>query len=295
VYTKENTKNDITKSLNSSITTTTMKSFWGNMMYKLMIVEDEPVIRSGLKEYFDWKELGVDTIVEAENGKDGVDTALVESPHLVITDIRMPVMDGLEMIGHLRSKLPETLFIILTGHSEFEYAQRAIHYGGVHDYLLKPLQYEKSLSVIVECIEKIRIKQLAFQETIKSTIEILDTSLILNKMESLAEEDLQLFKKIETYIKKNINQELTLSMVADHFFYNPSYLSRLFKTKLNVNYMTFVSEIRIRHALECLKESKYSISDVSLMCGYKSYKHFVKLFKNISQMTPTEYRKQLRI
>ncbi|MGB3100781.1 MAG: response regulator, partial [Psychrobacillus psychrotolerans] len=66
-------------------------------MYKLMIVEDEPVIRSGLKQYFDWKELGVETIVEAENGKDGVDTALIELPHLIITDIRMPVMDGLEM------------------------------------------------------------------------------------------------------------------------------------------------------------------------------------------------------
>lgn len=264
-------------------------------MYKLMIVEDEPVIRSGLKQYFDWKELGVQTIVEAENGKDGVDTALVELPHLVITDIRMPVMDGLEMIGHLRSKLPETLFIILTGHSEFEYAQKAIHYGGVHDYLLKPLQYEKSFSVIVECIEKIRMKQRASQGTLENTIDILGNSLLLTKMESLSHEDLQLFKKMESYIKKHINQELTLNMVADHFFYNPSYLSRLFKSKLNINYMTFVSEIRIRYALECLKESKHSINDVSLMCGYKSYKHFVKLFKSISQMTPTEYRKRLRI
>ncbi|MEK5148413.1 response regulator [Psychrobacillus sp. FSL K6-4615] len=265
------------------------------MMYKLMIVEDEPVIRSGLKQYFDWKELGVETIVEAENGKDGVDTALIELPHLIITDIRMPVMDGLEMIGHLRPKLPDAIFIILTGHSEFEYAQKAIHYGGVHDYLLKPLQYDKSFSVIVECIEKIRKKQLGSPETIESTQNILDSSLILNRMETLSQEDLQLFKKIESYIKKHINQELTLNMVADHFFYNPSYLSRLFKTKLNMNYMTFVSEIRIRYALECLKESKYSINDVSLMCGYKSYKHFVKLFKSISQMTPTEYRKQLRI
>lgn len=260
-----------------------------------MIVEDEPVIRSGLKQYFEWQELGVQTIVEAENGKDGVDKALIELPDLVITDIRMPVMDGLEMIGHLRTKLPDTLFIILTGHSEFEYAQKAIHYGGVHDYLLKPLQYEKSLSVIVQCIEKIRIRQLPSQETIENSIDILGNSLILNKMESLSQEDFQLFKKMETYIKKHINQELTLNMVAEHFFYNPSYLSRLFKTKLNINYMAFVSEIRIRYALECLKESRYSINDVSLMCGYKSYKHFVKLFKNISQMTPTEYRKQLRL
>ncbi|MEK3975697.1 response regulator transcription factor [Psychrobacillus sp. FSL K6-1267] len=264
-------------------------------MYKLMIVEDEPIIRSGLKHYFDWKELGIQTIVEAENGKNGVDIALVELPHLVITDIRMPVMDGLEMIGSLRTKLPETLFIILTGHSEFEYAQRAIQYGGVHDYLLKPLQYENSFSVIKECIEKIRVKQLESKVNTEKNIDLLGTSQLLKKMEFLTQEDLQLFKKIESYIKKHINQELTLNMVAEHFFYNPSYLSRLFKTKLNMNYMTFVSEIRIGYALECLKESKYSITEVSLMCGYKSYKHFVKLFKSVSQMTPTEYRKQLRI
>ena len=135
-----------------------------------MIVEDEPLIRSGLKQYFDWKELGVHTIIEAENGKDGMDTALIELPHLVITDIRMPVMDGLEMIGQLRSKLPDTLFIILTGHNEFAYAQKAIHYGGVYDYLLKPLQYEISFSVIVNCLEKIRLKQL----TSKSIERLLD-------------------------------------------------------------------------------------------------------------------------
>lgn len=260
-----------------------------------MIVEDEPIIRSGLTHYFDWKELGIQTIVEAENGKDGVDKALIELPHLVITDIRMPIMDGLEMIGHLRTKLPETLFIILTGHSEFEYAQRAIHFGGVHDYLLKPLQYEKSFSVILECIEKIRMKQIESKVNKRINRDILGNSLLMSKMESLTNEDFILFNKIESYILKHINQDLTLNMVAEHFFYNPSYLSRLFKTKLNINYMTFVSEIRIRYALECLKESKYSITDVSVMCGYKSYKHFVKLFKSVSHMTPTEYRKQLRI
>ena len=266
-------------------------------MYKLMIVEDEPVIRSGLKQYFDWKELGIQTIVEAENGQDGIDTALIELPHLVITDIRMPIMDGLEMIGHLRTKLPETLFIILSGHNEFEYAQRAIHYGGVHDYLLKPLQYEKSLAVIVSCIQKIHTKQLGLKSNQDELIIPKNTHapLFLNWKDQLNLEDLQLFSKIEEYIKQHMDQELTLNMVADYFFYNPSYLSRLFKTKLNKNYMTFVSEIRINYALEHLKSSKYSVLDVSLLCGYKSYKHFVKVFKSITQMTPTEYRKQLRL
>lgn len=260
-----------------------------------MIVEDEPLIRAGLKQYFDWKELGVHTIVEAENGKDGMETALIELPHLVITDIRMPIMDGLEMIGQLRPKLPETLFIILSGHNEFEYAQKAIHYGGVYDYLLKPLQYEKSFSVIVNCIDKIKEKQQrlqSFEQLVEKKFkeEVRDSLHLPN-----TDRDLQLFTQIEAYIKQHIDQELTLNMVAEHFFYNPSYLSRLFKTKLNKNYMTFVSEIRINYARQYLKIPQYAVSDIAIMCGYKSYKHFVKVFKDITQMTPTEYRKQLRL
>lgn len=260
-----------------------------NSMCKLMIVEDEPMIRAGLKEYFDWKALGVHTIVEAENGREGVDRALVELPDLVITDIRMPIMDGLEMIAQLRTQLPETLFIILSGHNEFEYAQKAIHYGGVYHYLLKPLQYETSFSVITNCIEKIKGNQL-----MRKNDKHPEKSLTDKPDEVEPDPDIQLFTKIEAYIKKHIDGDLTLNQVADHFFYNPSYLSRLFKTKLNKNYMSFVTEIRIDYAKQYLHIPQYAVADISKMCGYKSYKHFVKVFKDVTQMTPTEYRKQLR-
>ncbi|MFS0862024.1 response regulator [Fredinandcohnia sp. 179-A 10B2 NHS] len=255
-------------------------------MYKLMITEDEPLVRAGLKQYFDWESLGVCAIVEAENGKEGMEVALRERPDLVITDIRMPEMDGLEMIEKLREELPDTVFIVLTGYSEFSYAQKAIRYGGVHDYLVKPLEYEESLTAVTNCIKKLEQRKLDANQTKNESSIPVDTT-DLN--------DFQLFNKIETFIRENIDQELTLNTVAEHFFYNPSYLSRLFKTKLNKNYMTFVSEIRVQFAKECLSQSRYSVTDVSKLCGYKSYKHFVKIFKSVSQLTPTEYRKKIRM
>jgi len=199
------------------------------------------------------------------------------------------------MIGELRSQLPDTLFIILTGYNEFEYAQRAIHYGGVHDFLLKPLQYDNSFPVIEKCIEKIRLRQLALQ-TLDPLAESAPNEENGNSIHlSDKDQDLQLFTQIEAYIKEHMDQELTLNRVAEHFFYNPSYLSRLFKAKLDKNYMTFVSEIRIQHAQQCLEIPQHSVMDVSVLCGYKSYKHFVKVFKSVTQMTPTDYRKQLRL
>ena len=261
-------------------------------IYKLMIVEDEPFTRAGLKKYFNWKELGVHTIVEAENGKVGLTTALIERPDLVITDIRMPIMDGLEMIGQLRPTLPNTQFIILSGHNEFEYAQKALHYGGVYDYLLKPLQYDQSLAVITNCLAQIGEMRNESRIVEKSSdIVVKENQLLTEPIER--EKGLELFIQIEAYIEQHINQDLTLNKVAEHFFYNPSYLSRLFKSKLNQNYMSFVSEIRIKSAQKYLENPNYSVAEVSEKCGYKSYKHFVKVFKRITNLTPTEYRKQL--
>ncbi|MCR8660206.1 response regulator [Paenibacillus endoradicis] len=120
-------------------------------MFKLMLVEDEPIIREGLKYYFDWENLHFTKIIEAENGQEGIELALKERPDLIITDIRMPVMNGLDMIEQLRSQLPHSLFVILTGYSDFEYAKRAIKLGGITEYLLKPLQYDISLASIEKC------------------------------------------------------------------------------------------------------------------------------------------------
>jgi len=117
----------------------------------------------------------------------------------------------------------------------------------------------------------------------------------LNKDNVDDSQENKLFDEIRSFIIQNIDQYLTLNIVAERFYYNPSYLSRLFKIKLDKNYMTFVTEVRIDYAQQCLKDPHHSITEVSEMCGYKNYKHFVKLFKNITQMTPTEYRKQLRM
>lgn len=106
------------------------------------------------------------------------------------------------------------------------------------------------------------------------------------------QQDVIIFEHIESFIRENIDQDISLQMVADRFFYNPSYLSRLFKRKLNKNYMRFVTEIRIEYAKECLKKPEYLVTDVCTMCGYKSYKHFVKTFRSVTNMTPSDYRKQ---
>src|SRR5690606_7810924 len=117
-----------------------------------------PIIREGLKHYFDWESLHFQSIIEASNGLEGLSLARQEQPELIITDIRMPLMSGLDMIEQLRDELPNSLFVILTGYSDFEYAQRAIKLGGITEYLVKPLQYDISLSAIERCTTQLKAR-----------------------------------------------------------------------------------------------------------------------------------------
>lgn len=263
-------------------------------MYRLMIVEDETLIRAGLMKYFNWEELGFSEITEAENGLDALIMAKETKPDFILTDIRMPKMDGLQLIEELRSHLPDCIFVILSGYEDFSYARKAITLG-VTSYLIKPLQYEESLETIRQAVCKmVQIKQdrqkraFAEQVLLEKEIQVKEKYLA----ESAAGED-PIFSRIESYILKNIDKDISLNMIATAFYYNPAYLSRLFKSKLNKNYITFLTEVRIKFAKERLRNPSFSVSEVGSICGYQSYKHFVKNFKKVTGITPSDYRKRI--
>lgn len=542
-------------------------------MYKLMIVEDEPLIRAGLKVYFNWEAFGITTIIEAANGEEGIVQGLIHKPDLIITDIRMPELDGIQMIEQLRPRLVNSIFIILSGYEDFNYAQQAIRLG-VSDYLIKPLQYEESETTISRCMEGLAARQyeqellvnrnrwmeesqkwkhsrfmkawleheqdmteeewllqceahqiptegyaflpivwafvpllpqqhdsesawlqtaermidqclvlaqsplhyhcysyvtgskvymlLAVEQEsspdlasvnallkpideymnllssssiyisigtestrlseMKDAMRVADSTvyyryfkpdqhvfsssqyasmkgypfslsedhkrMLIQSMEQadhpkihdlmqrfahdiehqahmatpemmftfiqevigicmrfvhtkgIAIEEIyskklysfsflddfmsiadifewlskfilqlsmsfqsikqthsgsehQIFEQIEAFIMEHLDQEISLQMVADRFYYNPAYLSRLFKAKWQINFLHLLTDIRIRQAKEYLKQPKYHIAEIGEMCGYKSYKHFVKTFKKVTLVTPTDYRKSL--
>ena len=117
-------------------------------MIKVMIADDEPFIRQGLKILINWEQYGFEICGEAANGKEALELMEREEYDLVITDIKMPGMNGLELIEHTWEKVSRhTRFIILSGFYEFEYARKAIKYGVV-DYVLKPVQMEELIRAL---------------------------------------------------------------------------------------------------------------------------------------------------
>lgn len=124
-------------------------------MIKMMVVDDEPVIREGIVTVVDWQSLGIEVVGTAGNGRDGMARALAKKPDIVITDIRMPIMDGIHFARELKEKLPKVRVVFLTGYNEFAYAREAIRIGAA-DYLLKPVNTEDLTGLVGRLADEVR-------------------------------------------------------------------------------------------------------------------------------------------
>lgn len=140
------------------------------MNYQVLIVDDKPLIRRSLKETIDWKKLNCVVAGEAQNGKEAVELVKKFHPELVISDIKMPGMDGLELTEFIKKESPDTQVIIITGYQEFEYARKALSLG-VIDLVLKPLRNEDMENKIAKAIQVFQ-EQTEMKEAVRSVRQV---------------------------------------------------------------------------------------------------------------------------
>jgi len=236
----------------------------------LIIIDDEPKARKGLLKLLGsnggWKVLGA--FEEAMAAM----KFMYENPvDVMITDIRMPEISGLELIHQIRQINQEVQIIIISGYSNFSYAQKAIELG-VRRYLTKPTNTKELISILTTIEEE-------FSEKIQKEIEKPD----------IKTSNLIVAKTIE-YIEINYSRKITLKGMADELYISPNYLCRLFKRHTNKNLMEYVTGYRMNKAKKYLKDIQYKVSEVAEMTGYNDTKYFSSTFKKIYKMTPLEYR-----
>lgn len=245
-------------------------------MYRLMLVEDETIIRRGIRNGFDWQGLGFNVAYEAGNGKKALEQldALPEDelPDIILLDIQMPVMNGVELMHHLAERYPSIKVVVLSGYSEFEYAQQALNFGAV-GYLLKPTQK----SEIAEMFEKVRA--------------LLD-DLHKQPSESVPLRVDPVTEKIRNYMEEHYCEKISLETLAEYLYMNPTYLSTLFKQKMGESFKNYLISLRVEKAKHLLLETDLKIYTVAKLVGYEDFRYFSKMFKNITGMTTLEYRSQ---
>lgn len=126
-------------------------------MYRCLIVDDEKISRDGIAQSIDWQNLGIEIVGLAKNGAEGLAMFRETTPEIVLSDIQMPIMDGLALAKKIKTQAPETKIIILSAFGEFSYAQEAIQHG-VQNYLLKPIDEKELEEALIKLLQEIQIE-----------------------------------------------------------------------------------------------------------------------------------------
>lgn len=236
-------------------------------MFKVVFVDDEFLIVEGLKTVIDWESYNICVAGTASNASDGISLVKETNPDILITDIRMRGMNGLEMLGHLKEAGYKGYIIILSGYQEFEYAQKAIE-NGVYRYLLKPVDIPVFTNIIQDISEKLSEQ--------KSEVEMFDSGL----------------EKAVSYIESHFKEDISLNKIAEMFHFEASYFSKLLKKRFGMTYTEYVTTLRINMAKDYLKKTDYSIEKIAFIVGYKDDKYFREIFKKYVGVSPARYRKE---
>ena len=245
-----------------------------------MIVDDEKYVRMGIKNDTDWALIGCEVVAEASNGEMALDMAGQFRPDLVISDIKMPKMDGIELAGRLLEKYPDTKVIFLTAYNEFEYARQAVRLG-VSDYLLKPF-HDGELEGAIQRLLHLHPNASAAQAELENEM------IPLKRKEEIENRYVQ--AAIE-YIEKNYSdKDFSIGKLSESISVSEGHISRLFKAETEISINNYLTRYRIRKAMDFLKDVQSKVYEVAEKVGYQDIAYFSNTFKKLVGTAPSEYQ-----
>ena len=236
---------------------------------RVLLVDDEIMIREGFKRLFDWQAHDCEVVGEAADGMEALAQIDTLEPDIVIMDINIPIMNGLKVIQTSRIRYPDMAFVIVSGYDDFSYCREALRMK-ITDYILKPVNYEEFGS----CIDNLKIA--LFEKETKEHPDPAQERPITG---------------ITRYLQEHLSEEISLNILAEQFHLNSQYISQLFKNEIGVNFLAYLTSIRMEKAKKLLISTSLSIGEISQQAGYGDYRVFTKTFKKWEGSTPSQYRR----
>ena len=252
-------------------------------MLKVLVVEDEELIRKGIVLAVDWAALDCVVVGEASNGEEALEAVERYHPSLIITDLKMPRMDGIEMLRRLREMGNHAYVIILTAYDSFSYAQSALRLGAV-DFLLKPFhdgELEEAVTNLRRRMEAAPKESPQAQPAPMAGLKKGDKSKYV--MEAMS------------YIGGHYNDpNITVGTIAQSLGISEGHLSHLFKKETDYTLLNYLTRYRIHKSMELLRDCRRKIYEVAEQVGYKDITYFSATFKKVVGMSPSEYQDTCR-
>lgn len=242
------------------------------MPLKVVLVDDEEIIVEGLKKVVPWSRYGCEVVAVANDGESGARAIRAHQPDVLFTDIKMPNGDGLAMLAGLRSEFPEMSVVVLTGYSDFSYAQQAIRLG-VTRFLLKPSKMDEIEEALESIVTKLGVKE---EEKIEESASQSANSFVV--------------RCALNYMEEHFSEKLSLAEVAERCYVSQWHLSKLLNKHTGQNFYDILNGIRIKAAKGLLFDPTLKISDICDMVGYTDTAHFSRVFKKLEGMSANEYR-----
>jgi YesN/AraC family two-component response regulator len=245
-------------------------------MPSILIVDDEPVFRRGLRAMIgawdqDWTVAG--------DARDGVEAlGLIEElqPDVMLTDIRMPRMDGLQLQRIAREKFPALQCIVVSGYEDFSYVQQSLR-SGARDYMLKPVEREELYRVLGQIKEELKDVRASVQA--EPDDHRLDRDPIALALQ---------------YMERRYSRPITLKDAADHVFLSPTYFSALFKQRTGKTFVEHLTSLRIEEAKRRITHTDDKMFHIAEDTGFANIRHFNRVFKSETGFAPREFREEAR-
>ncbi len=245
-------------------------------MNNILIVDDEKFVRLGFETIITRSGLCKGQIIQARNGQEAVMALKENTFDLVITDIKMPMMDGISFLDTLtKEKLSDAFIVVISGYDDFSYAVETMRRGAC-EYLLKPIDR----IAFVEMLEKI---DRLIEEKLLEKVE--DLSANAHEQNTKAK-----VKAAVDYILENYMGDINMATVSNYVSMNYTFFSESFREHTGKSFVDYVKSIRINMAKRLLRETTAKVNTIAAEVGYTDEKHFLKLFKAEVGLTPSQYR-----
>lgn len=236
-----------------------------------MLVDDERPARELLKILIDWEPTGFFIAAEASDGRECLEKYPIYKPALIIADIEMPSMDGIALMQAIREQNPHQLFIVLSCHELFHYAQKALKLGAI-DYLIKDSLTPNELLDSLRKVEKLLPRQS-----------------IMKHLSGIASFSPRI-RRVAEYILQNFDRDISLSLMAELFDIHKVHLARTFKEETGASIHEVILDLRLEKAKELLAGTTLKVADIIEAVGFSNPQYFYILFKKYCGVSPSEYR-----